>query len=128
MRVNMLGVKPGRGVSLPSVIIASLCLIYPLCSGTARADDDLEGVLSGFDDVLQVTDPVEVDITDDMSGILDGFDETQKTEMDKTGASSITLPPWFDPFGSISLMGAWNFAHDAPSAGDADFDYRVQQR
>jgi hypothetical protein len=121
MLVYILGVIPGRGIYLRSVIIASLCLIHPLCSGTARAADDLEGVLSGFDDALPVTDPVEADITDDMSGILDGFDETEKTEMEKTGASSITLPSWFDPFGSLSLMVAWNFAHDAPTDGEADF-------
>jgi hypothetical protein len=83
MLVYILGVIPGRGIYLRSVIIASLCLIHPLCSGTARAADDLEGVLSGFDDALPVTDPVEADITDDMSGILDGFDETEKTEMEK---------------------------------------------
>ena len=67
MLVNILGIILGRRMYLRSAIIASLCLIHPLCSGTARADDDLDGVLSGFDDALPATDPIEVDITDDMS-------------------------------------------------------------
>ncbi|MFT5728519.1 MAG: hypothetical protein ACI8PB_002673 [Desulforhopalus sp.] len=121
MLVNILGVMPGRGIYLRSAIIASLCLIHPLYIGTVWADDGLEDILSGFDDTPPATEPEGIVITDDMSGILDGFDENQDTAMDETDASSPIIPPWFDPFGSISLMGAWNFAHDAPTGGEADF-------
>ena len=105
---------------LLSTVMASLCLA-PLYSGTAWADDDLEDILSGFDETVPVAEPGDTDITDDMSGILDGFDDIQETAVVETETNSPIMPPWLEPFGSISLMGTWNFAHDAPATGDADF-------
>ena len=120
MPVNILRMIARMRIYLLSTIIASLAF-SPLYSGTAWGDDNLEDILSGFDEPPPAEEPEDTDITDDMSDVLDGFDEIQGTATDGPEASSPIMPPWLEPFGSISIMGTWNFAHDAPAAGDADY-------
>lgn len=99
--------------------VAAICLSALLLSGAARADDGLDDVLSGFDE--KVEQPADAEIDDVLGEVLSGFDEPQNEEVDGTGEDTEILPEWLDPFGSISLAGSWNFAHDAPAAGEADY-------
>ncbi|PHR27752.1 MAG: hypothetical protein COA36_08765 [Desulfotalea sp.] len=105
---------------LPTVVLfATGFIISPLYAGSALADTDLQDVLSGFDTTLPVALD-DVDVSDGINAILDGFDGPLGTEPDNINEPPAPLQ-WLDPFGSLSIMGTWNFAHDTPSEGEADF-------
>ena len=86
-------------------------------SGPVLADDGLDDVLSGFDE----QQPAAADFTDDLDDALSGFDEQQEDKQGETDADQEIFPEWLELFGSISLAGSWNYAHNAPAPGEADF-------
>ncbi len=116
-----LGAILSKQIHLRFALIAFICLIHPFYSGTVRAGDGLEDVLSGFDDTLPAAEVENTAFAGDMGGILDGFDEPQDEVRDGAIENTTIVPQWLDPFGSISLMGTWNFAHDTPPEGEVDF-------
>ncbi len=73
-----------------------------------HAADDLEAVLEGFDN------PAE---TSDLDAALGGFDDTAAET-----ASDIAVDdkPW-QLGGALTLGAAYNYAHDAPAAGQSDY-------
>lgn len=75
---------------------------------------DIEQVLSGFDNAALI---VKANSADDMDAVLEGFADEESgiegsTEDDKV---SDTLN------GSLNLSATYNFAHDAPELGQADY-------
>ncbi len=96
------------------IFLAALCW-----NGPAAAGDELDDVLSGFDD-QQEAPAVAVEPPDDLGEVLGGFDDLENAEQPDAQEDRKKIPGWLDPFGSISLAGSWNYAHDAPPAGQAD--------
>jgi len=98
--------------------IAAIVLVPLLfLSAPALANDGLEDILSGFDE----TTPAAVEVSDELNDALSGFDEPHKDKQDEKDAVSAIVPEWMDLFGSIALAGSWNYAHDTPAPGKADF-------
>lgn len=113
-----------RHSNLRFLLIACCALLHPCLIGMIWAGSELDDVLSGFDDSTPNIEAKESDDVGDMDGLLDGFDdadEVEEVELSAAESSRTTFPSWLDPFGSFSIMGTWNFAHDAPDEGDADF-------
>lgn len=101
--------------------VAAVCLAPLLFHGVAQADGELDDVLLGFDEIVEPVQPANTDA--DLDGILSGFDEPNNNESGETGdgAEKTESLQWIDPFGSFTLAGSWNFAHDTPDAGEADY-------
>ena len=123
--------QPPKRLS-PIAALAFLLLLW--ATPTLASDPDLEEVLEGFDDPAETTNAPssnpELDevmegfddspqATDDgLDDVLEGFDEpaTESTLAEPVEADS----PW-QWSGAITLSTAYNFAHDAPPAGMADY-------
>jgi len=103
--------------------VAVFCLVPLLFQGAAQAAGELDDVLSGFDEIEEPVQPVDTNTDAELDGILSGFDDPQNNKSDETGdgAEKTKTLQWIDPFGSFTLSGSWNFAHDAPDAGEADY-------
>ncbi len=106
-------------VSVQQLYAVLICMGILFTGCPALAADGLNDVLSGFDD--QVEPAPEAEIDDELGGALAGFDEPEKAAALKSDAETDVLPEWLDLFGSFSLAGSWNYAHDAPAAGEADY-------
>jgi Protein of unknown function (DUF1302) len=91
-------------------------LLFPV--GPVLAGDELDDILSGFDGQQQ---PAAAGFSDDLDDALSGFDEVQTNDEGETDADQKLFPEWLELFGSLSLAGSWNYAHDAPAPGEADF-------
>ena len=101
--------------------ITAVCMVPLLVHGAAQASDELDDVLSGFDEMVEPVQPADAKVDDELSGILSGFDDPPNNKPDET-VNGVEKPfQWIDPFGSFSLAGSWNFARNAPDAGEADY-------
>ena len=106
-------------VSVPQMYAVLICMGILFISCPALAGDGLDDVLSGFDDQVEQTTEAEID--DELGGALSGFDEPGETASSESTTETDLLPEWLDLFGSFSLAGSWNYAHDAPAAGEAEY-------
>ncbi len=106
-------------VRVPQLYAVLLCMGMLFAGCSALAGDGLDDVLSGFDDPAEPAPETAID--DDPGGVLSGFDEPEKAPVPGSGDETRALPEWLDLFGSFSLAGSWNYAHDAPAAGAADY-------
>lgn len=85
----------------------------------ARAAQDLEDVLSGFDS--DAAEPEQVDNATEVDEFLSGFDNTSEEVTEQNTPESTVIPEWLDIMGSVGVKGTVNFAHDAPEENQADF-------
>ena len=85
----------------------------------STAGDNLDDVLSGFDDGPKKQDAPVGD--GDLGDVLSGFDETESSRIPAKSGDDRVLPDWLTLFGGIGLSSSWNFAHDAPEIEEADF-------
>ncbi|MCB2181442.1 MAG: hypothetical protein KQH63_05425 [Desulfobulbaceae bacterium] len=103
-----------------SLAVACFCLLIP---DALHAADDLDDVLSGFDEAEDVTRQPAPDNTE-LDTIMSGFEDTplssQPADTDWQNAAQSALPPWLDINGNISLSSSLNFAHNAPEPGMSD--------
>ena len=106
-------------VRIRRVCVVFICLGVVFAGRSGWTADGLDDILSGFDE--QIEQPAGGDVGDDPDGILSGFDETQSSQRNRSSADTEILPGWLDLFGSLSFAGSWNYAHDAPAAGQADY-------
>ncbi|MFT5698660.1 MAG: hypothetical protein ACI8ZB_001515 [Desulforhopalus sp.] len=115
----MLAIKIRKPIQ---VIATVFCLVLGY-SAPVFATDDLDDLLTGFDDI-QETKPITGANAEDegFDGLLSGFDEPTEPQQNKTdeGNDNI-LPPWLELFGSISILGTWNYDHEKPDSGETDY-------
>lgn len=89
-----------------------------ICSPQPAQADELDELLSGFDEPAAAADtPAGLEIDD----LLGGFDDQPAEPEQERTAPAATLPDWLDLKGSLSLRTALNFAHDAPPPGTPDY-------
>jgi hypothetical protein len=97
----------------------AVIVLVPLLflSAPVSANDGLDDILSGFDE----STPADVEVSDELNDVLSGFDGPQNNQQNEMDGVAVIAPEWMDLFGSITLAGSWNYAHDPPVPGKADF-------
>jgi len=107
------------------LLVTAFCLVFLGCIEPGWADTELDDVLSGFDDTSETKPASNTgvnDENDDLDGLLSGSDESRVPQQNKTdGGNDNILPPWLELFGSISVLGAWNYGHEKPDSGETDY-------
>jgi len=95
------------------------------------AEESLDQLLGGFEQPAEATDQLNDEL-------LSGFDEP----VEQITVTDFSKPSPLELFGSVSLLGEYGYAHDAPTAGEADyrglshlkfgmdlgFDYRINPK
>lgn len=93
--------------------------IYSLLCGGQVIADDLESLLSGFEDEPSSDHPKEAE--EDLDELLGGFETDENTVSQPESSAPTVLPGWLDLSGSLSLQSTLNFSHSAPPPGEPDY-------
>ena len=107
------------------MILATAILIYFLCPPLhpalpAEPSPGLDEVLEGFDEPESSSPPAEASGGSELDEVLEGFDEAGAAGPAEGGGSD-AAPDRLDISGALTLSSAYNFAHDAPENGRADY-------
>lgn len=94
-------------------------LIVPALSWSQ--EEKLDDILSGFDEPLGAGE-IDVDLDDALAGFEDEAvpGKVDQASPGEEAASSDIFPAWLEFTGGITFGGSYNFAHDAPPAGQND--------
>ncbi|WP_457575499.1 DUF1302 family protein [Desulfomarina sp.] len=98
------------------IVLSTLSVLFH--AAVLLAGNDLDDILSGFDESGEQQMETEDNELDDA---LTGFEDFSEDGTANNPESEKKLPSWLAPYGSLSLETSWNFAHEAPAAGEPDY-------
>ena len=90
-----------------------------LTIGSPSAADELESLLSGFED--DASPFVESEVEEELDDLLGGFSDEQEAGPLPERPDSPVLPEWLELSGSLALESTVNFSQSAPLPGQPDY-------
>lgn len=96
-----------------------LIFVFSFMNTKAVLADELESMLSGFEDETSSESQQEID--EDLGDLLGGFEEDEEIVSHPEESISPLLPEWLDLTGILSLQSTVNFSQPEPSPGQPDY-------
>lgn len=100
------------------VVLSTILFVFIIVSSISRADE-LENLLSGFEDeAIPTTDK---DSEGNLDELLGGFEEDNQSFTLSDDPPESVLPDWLQLSGSLALQSTVNFSQQAPLPGQPDY-------
>ncbi len=106
---------PYKALLLCILLSAALATAAPPAMAKETQKDQFDSLMEGFDEESATADDLQLD------EVLSGFEEISEAETETSGRPEAQREWPVQLDGYLKLGGRWNFAHDAPQAGETDW-------
>ncbi len=100
------------------VVLSTILIVIIAVSSISRADE-LENLLSGFEE--EATPAIEEESAGNIEELLGGFEEENESLPPLIDPDEAVLPDWLQLSGSLALQSTVNFSQQAPLPGQPDY-------